>query len=183
MPLMSLAELRDTLPDYAKDTKVNLDKVIGSSTLPDGIVWGTALACAYAARNGTVLRAFDAEARRRLSAESVSAAKAAGSIMAMSNVFYRAKHMLAEAEYDSLPAKLRMQVTARPGVDKVLFELWSLAVSAISGCQRCLESHEQALRRNGTSRETVHEALRIASVVHAAAVTVEAEEALAEGQA
>jgi alkyl hydroperoxide reductase subunit D len=175
---MSLDALKSALPDYAKDTKLNLGSVIGTSTLPKQQVWGTALACAVAARNADVLRSIDESAREFLTEEARTAAKAAASIMAMNNVYYRAKHLIGDPGYATIPARLRMQIIAKPGVDKVDFELWCLAVSAITGCGVCLESHDKALRANGVGRETVHEALRIASVIHAAAVTLDAESAL-----
>ncbi|AHH94019.1 alkyl hydroperoxide reductase [Kutzneria viridogrisea] len=176
---MSLDALKDALPEYAKDTKLNLGSVIGNSPLPAQQAWGTALAVAVACRNGQVLREIAAEAAEKLSPEAVTAAKAAASVMAMNNVYYRAKHLIGDEEYNSLPARLRMQVIAKPGVDKVDFELWCLAVSAITGCGVCLESHEKTLRGGGLSRDTVHEALRIAAVVHATAVTLDAERELA----
>lgn len=179
---MALDNLRQELPGYAKDTKLNLGSVIGNSTYGDDVVWGTALATAVASRSAKVVREVHAEAVSRLSPESVEAAKAAASIMAMNNIYYRAKHLLGDEQYDAMPAKLRMQIIGKPGVDKDLFELWSLAVSSITGCGRCLETHDQTLRNGGTPRETVHEALRIASVVHAAAVTLDAEDALATSE-
>ncbi|GAA4444700.1 carboxymuconolactone decarboxylase family protein [Actinokineospora soli] len=177
---MSLDALKAALPDYAKDTKLNLGSVLGTSPLPKQQSWGTALACAIASRDPRVITAIAAEAAEHLTPEAVTAAKAAASIMAMNNVYYRAKHLIGDDAYPSMPARLRMQIIARPGVDKLDFELWALAVSAITGCGVCLESHEKALRAAGVSRETVHEALRIAAVVHAAAVTLGAERALAE---
>ena len=60
--------------------------------------------------------------------------------MAMNNIYYRFVHLVHAADYKTLPAKLRMNVMAKPGVDKVDFELWSLAVSAINGCGMCLEA-------------------------------------------
>ncbi|GGM80215.1 alkyl hydroperoxide reductase AhpD [Longimycelium tulufanense] len=177
---MSLDALKEALPAYAKDTRLNLGSVIGTSTLPAQQLWGTVLAVAVACRNEQVLRELDEAAREHLSAEAVQAARAAASIMAMNNVYYRAKHLVGDPEYNNLPARLRMQVIGNPGVDKVDFELWCLAVSAITGCGVCLESHEKALRKEGVPRETVHEALRIAGVVHAAAVTLDAERVLAD---
>lgn len=171
--------LRSALPEYAKDTRLNLGSVTGNAMLAPSQVWGTAVACAVAARNGTVLREVVAEAGKVLSQEELAAAKAAASIMAMNNVYYRAKHLIGDEAYASLPARLRMQVIGSPGVDKADFELWCLAVSAINGCGVCLESHRAALDRAGMGRDAIHDALRIASVVHAAAVTLDAEEALA----
>ncbi|MFB9904540.1 carboxymuconolactone decarboxylase family protein [Allokutzneria oryzae] len=177
---MSLDALKAAMPDYAKDTKLNLGSVIGTSTLPKQQLWGTAVAVAVAARNAEVLRELVEAASEHVPAEVVTAAKAAASIMAMNNIYYRSKHLIGDEEYTNLPARLRMQVIGNPGVDKVDFELWCLAVSAVTGCGICLESHEKALRKAGLSRETVHEALRIAAVVHGAAVTLEAERALAQ---
>ncbi|SDI50938.1 alkyl hydroperoxide reductase subunit D [Actinokineospora alba] len=175
---MSLDALKNAMPDYAKDTKLNLGSVIGTSTLPKQQVWGAALACAVTSRSAEVLREIDAAAREHLTEEARGAALSAASIMAMNNVYYRGKHLIGDPEYANLPARLRMQVIAKPGVDKVDFELWCLAVSAITGCGVCLQSHEKTLRSSGVSRETVHEALRIASVIHAAAVTLDAESVL-----
>ncbi|MGA8112035.1 MAG: carboxymuconolactone decarboxylase family protein [Actinocatenispora sp.] len=177
---MGLDALKSALPDYAKDTRLNLGSVLGNAQLPDQQLWGAALACAAAAGNPTVLREIAAEAAGRMSAEAVTAAKAAASVMAMNNVFYRAKHLIGDDGYLSMPARLRMQVVARPGVDKVDFELWCLAVSAVNGCGICLESHEKALRAAGVSRDAVHDALRVAAVVTAAATTLGAEEALTD---
>lgn len=175
---MGLDAIREQLPAYAKDTKLNLGTVVANSTLPENLVWGTALACAVAARNATVLREIAADATTHLKPEVAEAAKGAASIMAMNNVYYRAKHLIGDPEYASIPARLRMQIIGNPGVDKADFELWCLAVSAITGCGTCLESHEKVVRNAGVSREVVHDVLRIASVIHAAAVTIGAEEAL-----
>jgi len=112
----------------------------------------------------------------RLLPEAVTAAKAAASIMAMNNVYYRFTHLVG-GDYPKLPAKLRMNMMAKPGVDKATFELWSLAVSAINGCGMCMESHERTVREHGLTSEQVQAAVRIAAVVHAAAVTLDMEAA------
>ncbi|MEH0973356.1 carboxymuconolactone decarboxylase family protein [Micromonospora sp. CPCC 205546] len=176
---MGLDAIKAALPEYAKDIKLNLGSTIANSTLTPAQAWGTALACAVAARNPQVLREIAAEAGGQLKPEAIEAAKGAATIMAMNNVYYRAKHLIGDEQYQSIPARLRMQIIAKPGVDKADFELWCLAVSAITGCGVCLESHEKTLRNAGFSREQVHEGLRIAAVVHAAAVTLDAQAALA----
>ncbi len=78
-----------------------------------------------------------------------------------------------------MPAKLGMNIMARPGAEKADLELWPLAVSAINGCGMCMESHEKVVKHAGLTSEQVQAVIRIASVVHATAVTIEAEEALA----
>jgi alkyl hydroperoxide reductase subunit D len=176
---MGLDALKDALPAYAKDLKLNLGSVIGTSTLAKQPLWGTVLAVAIASRSPQVLRELDADARDHLSPEAYDAARTAAALMAMNNVYYRSKHLIGDTEYATIPARLRMHGIANHGVDKADFELWCLAVSAVNGCGACLESHERVLREAGVTRDQVHEALRIASVVHAVAVTLEAETTLA----
>ena len=176
---MALDELKAALPAYAKDLKLNLGSVVGNSELPSQQLWGTVLACAIASRGARVLAELEPQARAELSAEAYTAAKSAAAVMAMNNVYYRTLHLLSDKEYGSLRAGLRMNVLGDPGVPKVDFELWSLAVSAVNGCGQCLDSHEQVLRRAGVDRETVQAAIRIAAVVQAVSVTLEAEERIA----
>jgi alkyl hydroperoxide reductase subunit D len=87
---------------------------------------------------------------------------------------------VSEPEYATMPARLRMNIIGKPGIDKADFELFSLAVSAINGCGMCIDSHEKVLKTAGIKKETVQNAVRIASVIHAVAVVLDAEDALAE---
>ena len=175
---MSLQDLKDALPAYAKDLKPNLGSLANETVLSDQQKWGTYLASALASRNAVVIKHLAAEAGEHLSEEAQTAAKAAAAIMGMNNVYYRFTHMASEKQYATLPAKLRMQVIANPGVDKVDFELWSLAVSAINGCGMCVDSHDQVVRKGGLSTEQVQAAVRIASVVHAVSAVLDGEAAL-----
>jgi alkyl hydroperoxide reductase subunit D len=172
---MTLDAIRAALPDYARDLKLNLSSVLSVPTLTPQQLWGTALASAIAARNPELLAAIEAEAKTHLAPAAVNAAKAAAAIMSMNNIYYRFTHLVGAPDYRGMPARLRMNVIANPGVDKVDFELWSLAVSAINGCGMCLEAHEREVTGKGLSREAVQDAVRIASVIHAVAVTLEAE--------
>jgi len=176
---MSVDALKAALPAYAKDSKLNLSSVITTSKLPEQQLWGTVVATALASRSARVIQELVEEAKGHLTDEAMTAAKAAASVMAMNNIYYRTMHLIGDEEYANLPARLRMQVIGNPGVDKTDFELWCLAVSAINGCGRCLESHEQVLRAAGLSREPIQEAIRIAAVVHAVAATLDGEAALA----
>ncbi|ADD41653.1 carboxymuconolactone decarboxylase family protein [Stackebrandtia nassauensis] len=176
---MGIDTLKQELPEYARDTKLNLGSVTTTSSLTPQQLWGTLVATAVASRNARVLREITEEAAKNISEEALRAAKAAASIMAMNNVYYRAKHLVGDEAYQTIPARLRMQIIASPGVAKLDFELWSLAVSAVTGCGVCLESHEKTLTGSGASRDNVNDALRIAGVVHAVAVTLDAEAALA----
>lgn len=175
---MSLDQLREQLPDYAKDIRLNLGTLASETSLSDQQKYGAFLASAIAGRNPAVTRAIAAWAGEKLSAEAVNAAKAAAAIMAMNNVYYRATHLMHAEEYAKMPAKLRMNVIGNPGVEKLDFELWSLAVSAVNGCGMCLDSHEKVVRKAGATADQVQTALRIAAAVQAAATVLDAEEAL-----
>lgn len=172
---MSLDALRETLPEYAKDMKLNLGSLATETHLSDQQKWGCFLACAHAVGVGPVVRAFEEEAHVRLTPEAQNAARAAAAVMGMNNVYYRALHLLKNEEYRTLRAGLRMNILGNPGVDKIDFELWSLAVSAINGCGMCLDSHEEELRKRGASNVQIQTALRIAAVVNAASAILRAE--------
>jgi alkyl hydroperoxide reductase subunit D len=176
---MSIERLKESLPDYAKDQKLNLSSLLNDGTLTEQQRWGAFVATALAARNPRVVAAVVEEARARLSPEALEAAKAAASIMAMNNIYYRFVHLASDADYKTMPAKLRMNVIGKPGVDKVDFELWSLAVSAVNGCGMCIESHDRVLKGHGVSKEAIQQAVRIAAVVHAVAATLDGETTLA----
>ena len=175
---MSLDALREQLPAYAKDIKLNLGNLATEDILDEQKKWGTFLACALAGRNPEVTRAIAAEAEAKLSAEAVTAAKAAAGIMAMNNVFYRFGHEAANEVYKTMQAKLRMTIIGRPGVDKVDFELWCLAVSSINGCFMCVDSHEAEVRKAGMTSEQIQASVRIAAVVQAASAILDGETAL-----
>ena len=94
--------------------------------------------------------------------------------MGMNNIYYRFLHLVDDPEYQSMPARLRMNVIGNPGIDKLDFELLALAVSAVNGCGLCITSHERKLRAHGVTREAIQSAVRIAAVIHAVAGVLEA---------
>ena len=172
---MSLKDFAASLPDYAKDIRLNVGSLLNETQLSDQRKYGTLLACAHGSGYKPLVEAAEAECAPKLSPEAANAARAAAAVMAMNNVYYRSLHLLSNPEYRTLPARLRMNVLANPGVDKVDFELWSTAVSAINGCGMCLDAHEAELRKHGVAATQVQAALRIASVVNAVSRVLQAE--------
>ena len=175
---MSIDSLKSRIPDYAKDLKLNLGSLATEPSLSQQQRAGTFVAAALASRNAEVSAAIVGEFGAQLSPEALGAAKAAAAIMGMNNVYYRFTHEVG-GDYPNMPARLRMNVMARPGVEKADFELWSLAVSAVNGCAMCMESHEKIVRQAGLTQEQVQAAVRIAAVVHAVAAVLDGEDALA----
>lgn len=171
---MTLQQISENIPEYAKDQRVNLQNVMQQAELTPQQTWMTAVACALACRNGVLSRAILAEAREKLTAEALLAAKAAFGVMQMNNIFYRFKHY-AGHEYEQSPARLRMQAIRNHGGDPVDFELVCLAASTINGCEACVKSHEKVVREKGLSQDAVVASVRIAATLHAVASLIEAE--------
>lgn len=173
---VSLEALREELPDVARDTKINLSNVLGQSSLTAAQTWGVAVASALAARHPRLARAVLQEAKGKVDAAVIEDAKAASSLMGMNNVYYRFRHMIHKPSYAEKPARLRMQRLAQVSSNKVDFELFCLAVSAINACEMCLAAHEKVVVEGGLTEDQVHDAVRIAAVMHAAAVSLETAE-------
>jgi lipoyl-dependent peroxiredoxin subunit D len=178
--MTTLDTVRDSLPDFARDLKLNLGTVLSTSGAPglnEKQIWALALATAIASRNVAFARDIEAIAGQHLDEPWLNAARAAAAIMGMNNIYYRFLHLVEDAEYRTMPARLRMNVIGNPGIDKADFELLSLAVSAINGCGTCVAAHERTVRQHGMGREAVQSAVRIASTIHAVAGVLELQRA------
>lgn len=171
--MSALDTLRERMPDPARDIRLNLQSVLAQSALTPQQSWGVAVACAIAARNPELRDATLADAREVVDAAVIEDAKAAAALMAMNNIYYRFKHIIGKPSYETKPARLRMQRIAKPASNKADFELFSLAVSAINGCEACVRSHEAVVIEGGLTEDQVVDAVRIAAVMHAAAVSLE----------
>jgi alkyl hydroperoxide reductase subunit D len=176
--MCALEAIKNQLPEAAKDIRINLAAVLGSELLSPEQRWGTAVACGAASRNKSLLQALLAAARSAVAEAVVDDALAAASLMAMNNVYYRFRHLIGKTSYGQIPARLRMQRLAKPATNKIDFELFSLGVSAINGCGTCMQAHEEELISRGVSESQVHDALRIAAVIYATAVALEAGRAM-----
>ena len=174
---MSIDALHSLIPAYGRDLSLNLNNLLAETTLSDQQKWGSFLSCAYAIGVPEVVQPLERAAADVITPEAVTAAKAAAAIMGMNNVYFRALHLMHNKEYEDMRSGLRMNVLANPGVDKVDFELWALAVSAVNACGLCMDSHEKALRTHGVSALQVQAALRIAATVNAISAVIRAENA------
>jgi len=166
---MSLKDFAGLLPDFAKDIRLNVGSLLNETQLGDQRKYGLLLACAHGTGHKPLVEATEAECAGKLSEEAANAARAAAAVMAMNNVYYRFTHLAGNDEYQRMPAKLRMNVIGAPGIDKLDFELFSLAVSAMNGCGMCIDAHEQILKKAGVTAESIQNAVRIAAVMKAVA--------------
>lgn len=170
----ALEALRQKLPDVAKDIKLNLQAVLGDSQLAPEVRWGVAVASAASCNCPALLDATLADAAKHSTPEIIADAKAAAVIMAMNNIYYRFRHMSGKPEYAQKAPRLRMNRLGQPASTKLNFELFALAVSAIHGCEMCVQSHDKVVLHGGMTEDHVNDAIRIAAVFHAVAVALQA---------
>lgn len=168
-----IEELRATIPDTARDIKLNLQSVLQPGALTPAQRWGVAIASAVATRHAALREAVLADAKAEVGADVIDDALAAAALMAMNNVYYRFRHMIGKESYAQMPARLRMQRIVKPAASKVDFELFCLAVSAINACETCVRSHEKNVIEAGLSDDQVHDAVRIAATIQASAISLE----------
>jgi lipoyl-dependent peroxiredoxin subunit D len=173
---MNLDGVIENLPSYAKDLKLNFSTVVRQQTdMTEQQLWGAVVASAVASRNEQLIEAVLQDAATHLTPEALEAAQGAAAIMAMNNVFYRFRHLTSNEKYGTMRSGLRMNVMRTHGIDPLDFELWATTVSAINNCGACVDSHEKSLREKGISEEKILAAVRIAAVVQAIAVVLDAE--------
>lgn len=168
--------VKEALPEYAKDTKLNLDNVIKRSTLDPVVAEACALASLVATGNGKLLAWVLANTDLNIKTDTVDnvkerdAALAAASIMAMNNTWYPFVEMTEDENLKGLPAQLRMNViTGHGGTTKDRFEAYSLAASIIGKCEFCVKAHYNGLKKLGYSVEQLRDIGRIASVMNSVA--------------
>jgi lipoyl-dependent peroxiredoxin subunit D len=171
--MTALEAARDAIPAPARDLALNIQAVLGESSLGEAQRWGVAVAAAVAARNARLREAVLADARASVGAATVEDAIAAAAIMGMNNVLYRFRHLVCKPSYDDRPARLRMNRLVKPAGPKVDFELYALAASAVFGCGTCMQAHEKVVLAGGLAEEQVFDAIRIAATVHGAAVALD----------
>ncbi len=170
---MTLQSIQEAIPVYAKDIKLNLSSLLNNeSPLNAQQFWGTMLACAMTTKNQHLLTAVEQQANTNLSPEAIAAAKGAATLMAMNNIYYRYTHLVSNQDYAKMPANLRMSLMGQPGIDKLDFEMYALAVSAINGCGMCMDSHEKLLSTKGITKDMIHATIRIAAVINATAMAL-----------
>lgn len=168
---MSISDYKSALGSHSKDTKLNLGNLFSNpdaSGMTKEQFYGTALSLAYSLNDSDLTKAVEQEAEPNVESNVFEAAKTAASLMAMNNIYYRFLHLSSDKQFSKMPAGLRMNAMANPGVEKVDFELYSLAVSALNGCGMCIDAHVKTLLEHGVSAQAVQSAAKLAAVMNAA---------------
>lgn len=165
-----IESIKTALPDYAKDTRLNLDAVLTRSTLDTDVAMGCAVAALAATGNGRVLAVMLADAPVH-----ADAAMTAASLMAQNNIFYPFVEMAQDPALEGLPAQLRMNaISTHGGTTKANFEAFSLAASIVGKCHFCVKAHYDTLKTEGYTVEQLRDIGRIAAVMNSVAKVLNA---------
>jgi len=168
-----LNSIKELIPDYAKDIRLNIDGTIARSSLEGNDAVAVALAAAFAAKSRPIIDIIQASGA--LSAEESHAVLTASALMGMNNVWYPYLEMADDADLKTQPAQLRMNAYAtNGGVDKRRFEMYALAASIVGKCHFCVKSHFELLKKEGMSSTQLRDVGRIAAVVNAASQVIAA---------
>lgn len=162
----SLSLLAEGDSRYLKDLKVNVKNVMTGEHLNEKERALIGLAVAVNQNNKVLIKHFTSLSKQHEATEAeIADAVACDSLLASNNVFYRFRHFVQKEKYQQLPARIKMNIMMKPSFGKEFFELVSLAVSAVNGCEQCVNSHEHSLLELGSSEERVFEAVRLASII------------------
>lgn len=161
-----LAALAAVDARYLKDLKINVSNALDAASMEKKEAYLIGLSVAVneklaALQGGFEQLALAAGATDKEIAEVISCT----SLMNANNVYYRFRHFVEKEFYTTAPAGIRMSIMANPVIGKEFFELVSLVVSALNGCQMCVTSHEEALLKHGTSQQRVADAVRLGAVI------------------
>lgn len=159
---------------FIKDLKLNVSTVLSGQNINRKEALLLALSVAANEKNETLIAAFQAlvAAEGATDAE-IAETHACASVMAANNIFYRFRHyMHGNEHYNNTPAGLRMSIMMSPVMGKELFELMSLVVSAVNGCERCVTSHEASVKQHGATEARVYDAMRLAAVMKSLCVII-----------
>ncbi|MBC7955136.1 MAG: carboxymuconolactone decarboxylase family protein [Cytophagales bacterium] len=166
-----LNSIKELIPDYAKDIRLNIDGVISRSSLAPEDALGVALASAFAAKSKPLIDIFKAN----MPEAEANAALTAAALMGMNNAWYPFVEMANDEELKTVRAELRMNAYATSGgVEKKKFEAYALAASIVGKCHFCVGSHYALLKKEGLTTQQLRDIGRIAAVVNAASQVIAA---------
>jgi alkyl hydroperoxide reductase subunit D len=158
---------------YIRDLRINLKNTLESPHVGKKQAFLIALAVAVNEKNRPLTSSFtEAATREGATAAEVAEVHACASLLSTLNVYYRFKHFSENKHYDTLQAGIKMTIMARPVLGKLFFELISLVVSAVNGCETCVNNHEKSVRQEGGTQELIFDAIRLGATVKGLCVAV-----------
>ncbi len=164
----SLTLLEEGGSRYLRDLKLNFSSTLTSEHLSPKECAILGLSVAINNTNKPLIQYYTKYAEEQgATPADIAEAAACASLLASNNIFYRFRHFTQKEKYNTIPARIRMQIMMKPVTGKEFFELMSLAISAVNGCELCVNAHEDSLIKMGTTEERIFDAVRLASLVTA----------------
>ncbi len=159
---------------YLKDLKLNVSGSLNSRNLTRKETLLIALAVAITDKHSVLIAAFEQLAvKEGATPDEIAETHTCASIMGLNNIFYRFKHYMHDVElYNKQPAGLRMSAMLLPTMGKRMFELISLVLSAVNGCERCVGAHEHSVKQHEVTEIQIFDAIRLGSVIKSLCITL-----------
>lgn len=162
----ALTQLAEADHRYVKDMRINLTNALSYHNLNKKESYLLALAVAVNEKNTPLIDSFTKLAETELvTLEELNEVYACVSLMNVNNVFYRFRHFTKKDYYQQTPAGIKMSIMLNPVLGKEFFELLSLSISAINGCEMCVNAHEQSVMQHGATEARIYDAIRLVSIV------------------
>jgi alkyl hydroperoxide reductase subunit D len=161
----SIEALLANLPDACKDLRLNLQTILRGTSCDPATTLSAAIAGAYFVGDRRLADALIVDAGDKITADDVADAQAAASLMGMTTVYYRTRHLLNKESYQQMRPSLRMNRMLSPA-SRIRYEACALTCAALGGCEDCLRSHEENLLKHGLTEENCHDLFRIAAIIH-----------------
>lgn len=161
----ALVQFAETGHRYLKDLRINLKNALGFAQLSRKESLMIAFAVAVNDRTEMHIEILGNLARNAgMQPEEEAEIKACVSLLNINNVFYRFRHFTQKEYYQQTPAGIKMSIMMQPVLGKEFFELLSLCISALNGCEMCVNAHEQALIQAGTTEARIYDAMRCSAI-------------------
>ncbi len=152
---------------FLRDLKINVGNALNSNQqLSKKEARLLALSVAANEKHQPLIDSLSEAARQEGATDAqIAETLACTSLLSTNNVFYRFRHFIGKDYYNNTQAGIRMSIMMNPVLGKEFFELMSLVVSAINGCEMCVRSHEDSVLKHGASEARVFEAIRLGAVI------------------
>jgi len=162
----SLETMANGESKYVRDLRINLRNALQSENINEKEALLIALAVAVNEKNKPLVKSFTELAKEKEATDTeIAEMHACTSLLSVNNVFYRFRHFTGKESYNQMPARIKMNIMMNPVTGKEFFELVSLVVSAVNGCEQCVKSHEASVLNQGGNEERVFDAIRLSAIV------------------
>src|SRR6201991_3159889 len=152
---------------FIKDLKINVGNVLNNTqylSRKEAVL--LALAVAVNEKFLLLQESFTGMAKEAGASDAeIAEIIACTSLMNTNNIFYRFRHFIKKEFYENQPAGIKMSIMASPVLGKEFFELVSLVVSSINGCEMCVTSHEKSVLQHNSTESRVLEGVKVGDII------------------